>query len=228
MSGELTRLVLVRHGESQAQLDRVVGGEKGCTGLSDLGRRQVGALAERWAASGEIRADALFASVLPRAVETAALLAPAVGARDLVADCDLCELHPGDADGMTWDEYLATYHPDGYRADPERPLAPGGESWVGFTARVGAALHRLATDHAGQTVVVACHGGVIVSSMVVLMGLPPSEGPPGEPGVRPVRFDPVNASVTVWERPVAELEHGAAWRLARYNDAAHLDALTAG
>ncbi|HVL02915.1 MAG TPA: phosphoglycerate mutase family protein, partial [Acidimicrobiales bacterium] len=71
-----TRLLLVRHGESQAQVDRVVGGPTGCTGLSDLGRRQVIALAERWQDAGFV-ADRLFSSTLPRAAETAELLAPA-------------------------------------------------------------------------------------------------------------------------------------------------------
>jgi 2,3-bisphosphoglycerate-dependent phosphoglycerate mutase len=224
VSEETTRLVLVRHGESRAQVERVVGGEKGCTGLSDLGRRQVGALAERWALSGEVRADVLLASVLPRAVETAELLAPAVGdPSDIPTDCDLCELHPGEADGMTWDDYLTTYHPRGYDPDPERALAPGGESWLAFVARVDRALQRLVAEYAGHTVVVACHGGVIVSSLVSLMGLPALEGPPGTPGTRPVRFNPVNASVTVWERH--ESEFGAPWRLVRYNDVAHLEGL---
>ena len=38
-----TRLVLVRHGESVATVDRFIGGVRTCTGLSDLGRQQTGA-----------------------------------------------------------------------------------------------------------------------------------------------------------------------------------------
>ena len=65
----VSRVVLLRHGEAQCNLNRVVGGRTGCTGLSDLGRRQVAALADRLYESGELRrATALYASVLPRAV----------------------------------------------------------------------------------------------------------------------------------------------------------------
>ena len=63
-----TRIVLVRHGEAECNLNRVIGGVKGCTGLTALGRHQVAALADRLYESGELRqATALYSSVLPRA-----------------------------------------------------------------------------------------------------------------------------------------------------------------
>jgi len=62
------RIVLVRHGEAECNLNRVLGGRTGCTGLTDLGRVQVAALADRLYESGELReATALYSSVLPRA-----------------------------------------------------------------------------------------------------------------------------------------------------------------
>ena len=57
-----TRLVLIRHGESQVTVDRVVGGSKTCSGLSDRGRRQAEALRDRLARTGELQADVLLAS----------------------------------------------------------------------------------------------------------------------------------------------------------------------
>jgi 2,3-bisphosphoglycerate-dependent phosphoglycerate mutase len=69
---EGTRIVLVRHGESLAQELGILGGHTGCTGLSTRGRRQAGALRERLASTGELAgAAALYASVMPRAIETA-------------------------------------------------------------------------------------------------------------------------------------------------------------
>jgi broad specificity phosphatase PhoE len=44
-------------------------------------------------------------------------------------------------------------------AGDERP--PGGETMVDVIARVGAALERLATEHAGEDVVIVAHGGSI-------------------------------------------------------------------
>ena len=67
----MTRLVLIRHGEAQSAIDGVVGGPLGCTGLSELGRRQADALAARLVRTGELAgAVALYASTLPRAIET--------------------------------------------------------------------------------------------------------------------------------------------------------------
>ena len=208
----MTRLVLVRHGEAQAYLEQVVAGEKGCTGLSEEGRRQAQALAERLARTGEL-ADtaALYASVLPRAVETAAIIGPALGVDDALEveqDCDLCELHPGECDGMTWDEFRSTYLPEGDQWDPERVMSPGGESWLGFIERVRGGLARLVERHPDETVVVACHGGVIIASMVIGLGASPVGGN--------FREGPINTSLTEW------LVDDGTWNIIRYNDAAHL------
>ena len=37
---DLTRITLIRHGESNVTVQRIIGGHRTCTGLSDLGRRQ--------------------------------------------------------------------------------------------------------------------------------------------------------------------------------------------
>ena len=71
-----TRIVMVRHGESLAQARRIVGGHQGCEGLSTTGRLQVEALRDRWKARDELGGDVvLYASVMPRAIETAEILA---------------------------------------------------------------------------------------------------------------------------------------------------------
>jgi probable phosphoglycerate mutase len=203
----VTRLVLVRHGEAQAYVDQVVAGEKGCRGLSDLGRRQAEALRVRLERSGELAdATAIYASILPRAIETAAIIAPAIGGHAIEQDCDLCELHPGEADGLRWDDYRAAYAVEPW--DPERPMSPGGESWIVFLDRVRTALHGLVEKHPEETVVVGCHGGVIISSMVVGLELPAV----GEN----FRYGPENTSLTEWR-----IEDGR-WALVRYNDHAHL------
>ena len=75
-----TRLVIVRHGEAVSNAEDIVAGHVGCTGLTERGRRQVAALAERLRRTGELEgAAALYSSVLRRAVETAEILRPALG-----------------------------------------------------------------------------------------------------------------------------------------------------
>jgi probable phosphoglycerate mutase len=214
----VTKLLLVRHGESQAQVDRVVGGPTGCTGLSDLGRRQVSALAERWKCSA-LAVDHLFSSTLPRAVETAEMLAPALGGLPVRQDADLVELAPGECDGLSWDDYQARYGVD-MRADPYAELSPGGESVAGFLLRVGRALHGVAADHPGATVAVACHGGVVDGSLICFLGLPLQRA-------ADLDLRSTNAGVTEW---LVEAEKGKPlhWALRRYNDIAHLEGLAGG
>lgn len=212
--------MLIRHGESRATVDEIVGGHEGCTGLSDRGRRQAEALRDRLAATREVPADALLASVLPRAVETAEIIAPAFGDLPVTQDCDLCEQHPGDADGLTWSEYEARYRPDGWRFDPYAAEAPGSESVAEFNARVARALHQVAAEHGGRTVVVACHGGVVGASMVSFLGLPYQGSL--------VQMHVENTSLTEWvldTRPEAP-QHPPRWRLVRYNDFAHIAGTT--
>ena len=115
-----SRIVLIRHGEAACNINHVVGGPKGCTGLTDRGKRQVAALADRLYESGELReATALYSSVLARAMETAERLRPVVGPGPRALGpvrqrCDLCELHPGDSDGMAWrDSSRPTASPTG-------------------------------------------------------------------------------------------------------------------
>jgi probable phosphoglycerate mutase len=207
-----TRVVLVRHGEAACNVAGIVGGRRGCTGLSDTGRHQAEALRDRLVGTGELAgAAALYTSVLARAVETAAIIAPGIGGGDgPVADCGLCELHPGEADGLTWDEYRSRYGEPDFDADPDTVVAPGGESWTTFVARASDAVAAVARAHPGALVVVACHAGVIESTLLAFL--------PVAPGRARLGLPTEHTSLTEWE-----LSAGA-WRLVRYNDAAHLGA----
>lgn len=203
------RLLLVRHGDAHAGFHGVVAGLAGCSGLTPLGRAQADALRHRFERSGP-RADALVSSVLPRAIETAQLVAPGLGIELTARECDLCEVHTGDADGLTWTEYGTRYGSFDMEAEPDRAFAPGGDSWNSFHSRVGSALQRLARDHEGQTVVTVCHAGVIMASLRILLGIP-------HPGTG-AQLRPSNTGITEWEHdPLLDR-----WHLHSFNDAAHL------
>lgn len=210
-----TRIVLVRHGESRAQEDRFVGGHDACTGLSDLGRRQVAALRDRLAASGELGpVTALYASVLPRAVETAEILAPALGDLEIRRECDFCESHAGEGDGLSWEEFDQRWPmPTTWTPDSRRD--PGSETFAEMRDRVAKRLDALAEEHPDGTVVVACHGGVVLHSMFHWLEI--------DPIGRRTRawLDPVNSSVTEW-RVTEHPFWGTGLELARFNDIGHL------
>jgi probable phosphoglycerate mutase len=206
-----SRIVIVRHGEAVGGIENIVAGHLSCKGLTEHGRRQVEALAGRLRHTGELEgAVALYSSILPRAVESAEILAPALGGLPVQSTCDLCERHVGDADGMTWSEYEAQYGvTTDWSSDPDREFAPGGETWMGFLDRAEAALYEVMERHPGRLVVVASHGGVVATSMKRFLGL-------ADHGAA-LRCHPDNSSMTEWSWT------GARWWLVRYNDAAHLD-----
>ena len=57
-------------------------------------------------------------------------------------DSELCELHPGDGDGLAVEECAARYGSFDPHAEPDRPVSPGSESFNQFTRRVGRTMHR--------------------------------------------------------------------------------------
>jgi probable phosphoglycerate mutase len=206
-----TRVVLVRHGEAVCNVNGIVGGMLGCTGLTDLGRRQVSALAERLARTGELAGTSgLYASTLPRAVETAEFLRPVVGdgTLEVVQDRELSELFPGEADGLAWQEVVDRFGTPEWDADPELLIAPGGESWSGFIARSSGAVRALAERHPGQQLVAAVHAGVIESTMIAFLHIPPAASRRGWARI-------VHASLTEWEWVPGQ----SRWILLRFNDA---------
>jgi probable phosphoglycerate mutase len=213
-----TRIVLVRHGESLAQERRIVGGHAGCEGLSKLGVRQAEALRDRLIESAELTdATALYSSVMARAVQTAQIIAPALGDLEVRQDCDFCEGHPSaESDGMAWEEFDQRW-PMPADWSPEVARDPGGESWAQMRDRVTAGLDRLAAVHDGETVVVACHGGVVLHSMFRWLLLEPV-GSSGR-----AWLDPINSSITEWR-----MAHNPFWddalpvQLVRFNDHGHL------
>ena len=208
----MTRLLLVRHGQSQAFVDRVIGGHKGCRGLSDLGRKQTAVLRERWLRTGEAAdATALYASALPRAIQTAELLQPAVGdgSVEIRSDCELCEVHVADdLDGLPMDAAQERRAP--LAGNLFESLGPGNESWAEFVVRASRRLLRLGADHPDETVVVACHGGIVDASFRALGGTAIQHR---------INTDADNAAITEW------ITTPNGWRLVRYNDGAHLAAL---
>lgn len=211
----MTRLLLVRHGESRATVERFLGGPRSCTGLTDFGRRQVEALRNRLLTEGNYDAHALYASNFPRAIETATIVAPAVGSSPVTIETGWGEHDPGpDCDGMSYLEFVERFGQPRWDGDPHEVIYPGGETIAQFHDRVIETLRRTVRQHEGGTVLVSCHGGVIDAVMRHALHMHQT----GK-----FELNTLNTSLT-------ELVHvqGSKWRLVRYNDAAHLAGITPG
>jgi len=213
----VTRLVLVRHGESNVTVNRIIGGPRTCNGLSDLGREQAARLRDRWAVNPEVTPDVLIASQYPRAFETMQIIAPSLGDLPIVRDDGFGEHDPGpECDGLSYREFAQRFpeaHTGWDSHDPFSTTFPGGETIASFHYRVGSAVRRTLDAYSGQTVVVACHGGVIDAVLRFALRAP---------AMGAFEINTLNTSITE-----LELVRPSMWKLVRYNDSAHLAGLPA-
>lgn len=216
-----TRLVLVRHGESQVTVDRVIGGHRSCSGLSELGRRQSERLRDRLVETKELDGGVLISSEFARAIETADIIGPAVSAMPAKQISGFGEHDPGpELDGVSFDEYVERHGSPNWGGDPHHEVFPGGETIAAFHLRVGTSLAQTLIEHSGELIVISCHGGVVDAIFRQLLRTAPT-------GL----FDlwTINTSLTEFALSQPIDEHGRGrdprWRLVRYNDGAHLAGL---
>lgn len=208
----MTRLIFVRHGESNTTVSRRIGGFRTCTGLSPLGRMQAERLRQRWAKVPEFTADVLISSQFPRARETAEIISPALGDLPVELVEGFGEHDPGEeCDGITFDEFVSRYGERDWESDPFTVGFPGGETLAAFHLRIGEAISQTVQRHEGKNIVITCHGGVIDAALRQALRAP-SIG----------SFDiwTLNTSITEFQ-----LVRPGRWRLLRYNDHAHLAGL---
>ncbi len=166
----MTRLILVRHGRSEANLTHTFAGLTDAA-LSELGKKQAQALADRLAATEHI--DAIYASDLSRAVDTALPTAKRFGLT-VKTDKDLREIFAGVWENMTFEDILAQYHADRVRwlEDLGNSYCTSGESVKEVAARVERALVRIAKENDGKTVMIATHWTPLYCIFSIATGTP--------------------------------------------------------
>ena len=210
----MTRLIYVRHGESNTTVARTIGGPRTCSGLSPLGIAQSERLRDRWTRSSEFTVDVVISSHYPRAIQTAEIFAEAFGSPKVVVDAGFGEHDPGpDCDGMQFAEFIETYGTAAWSDDPFGVSFPGGETLAEFQFRVGRTVRSVIDTHDGATIVVACHGGVIDAVIRQALRMPPTGS---------FTINTLNTSITELLR-----HESGSWTLRRYGDVAHLAGLPA-
>jgi 2,3-bisphosphoglycerate-dependent phosphoglycerate mutase len=143
----VTVLILARHGETDWNRDGRYQGHA-TTPLNARGREQALELAERLRG---VELAAVYSSDLPRALETAEVVARARGLR-VIADPALREIDLGSWSGLTRSE-IAERFPGADHHD--------GETREEFDERVLGAVTRIAAAHDGRRVLIVAHGGCI-------------------------------------------------------------------
>ena len=165
-----THLLFIRHAQSiwnalgrwQGQADPP---------LSEGGLAEARLLAERLRRTATIHH--IYTSDLQRAAATAGVVADALGL-PVTLDPVWRERGIGQLEGLTTDEIVLNY-PEFWASRLTGPLhAPGGESVEEVLGRATLGSNRLLERHADQTVAIFSHGGMILTTLVHLLGLGPS------------------------------------------------------
>lgn len=147
----MTSLYLVRHGETDWNAQRRIQGSTDIP-LNEVGRQQA---AETGRLLARRQWDAVFASPLSRALETARIIAQETGLPAPHTLDSMVERAYGEAEGLDWREVDLRF--------PQNVDVPGRESREAVAARVLPALIELAESRPEQSLIVVSHGGVIRS-----------------------------------------------------------------
>lgn len=180
-------LLLVRHGQTAFNAEQRFLGKRDVP-LDAVGRVQARGLSVH---PDIVRADAIVASPLRRAVQTATL----AGGVSWV-DPDLAELDQGHLEGLHVGDAFARYPAffEAWARDPTGLIVPGGEALDGAQRRGLAALDRLADRTGGRgRFVVVSHALVLASVCAAIDGAPLRAW-------RAYRFDNVGTRRLRWGR----------------------------
>ena len=164
-----TRLFLLRHGEVEERYHRVFGGRIDME-LSPRGHEQAKALAT-FLRRRPI--DVIYASPMRRAQQTLVPLASHCP-KPAVTREEFREVDFGDWTGLTWEQVRGRYQVSAFDwlDKIERAEIGNAETGPSFRARVEPALRQIVRDHAGESVAIVCHGGVIRMILSILLDWP--------------------------------------------------------
>jgi probable phosphoglycerate mutase len=156
-TGQPTRLLLLRHGQTEFSAQRRYSGRVDPE-LTELGRAQAKTVAEAIrTVEGAERVRVVLCSPLRRAWQTAE---PVAAVLDVPLTCHdaLVETDFGDWDGLTFAEARAR-DPELHRRwiGDEAVAAPGGESFADVGQRVARLREQLVADYPAQTLLLVSH-----------------------------------------------------------------------
>ena len=158
---------LLRHGQHDLG-GGVLAGRMPGVGLSERGRAEIAAVAERLAGAG---VAAVYSSPLQRTRESAEIVAARLGLPVAFRD-DLIELDFGEWTGTTFDAIRTDPRWEAWRAHRSLAAIPGGESMRAVQHRAVEAMFEIVEAHRDEAVLAVSHGDVIRSILVFALGMP--------------------------------------------------------
>ena len=163
----VTRLYLIRHGQSAGNAEGRFGGHSP-TPLSELGFEQAKLTAQ---ALAKEKIQAVYSSDLLRAVQTAEPLAALLDLPIIKTDA-FRERHVGVLEGLTFDESKAAFPKDYYALVSRNVhhVITEGESYRHLLRRATGALKEIFRVHNGEKVAIFSHTGAICFMTLWLLG----------------------------------------------------------
>ena len=163
---DATLVLFVRHGQTPTT-GKILPGRAAGLHLSDAGRQQAERAAERLKVLTKV--DAVYASPLERAKETAAPIAKALGLRTSI-DKGLLECDFGDWTGAELKKLMKKPEWSTVQRAPSTFRFPNGESFTEMQTRMVGAVDRLRAAHRGGVVVCVSHADPIKAVLAHAMG----------------------------------------------------------
>lgn len=181
----MTKLILVRHGETAKNVKGKLHGYDDPEVLNDVGRRQIEKTANKLK---EFNPTIIYCSKEKRAIQSAEILSKELGI-SFEPIKGMQERNWGIYSGKPWSEVQVVLDPmtldERYNYVP-----PQGESWKEFEERLVGAVEQVLRENKDKSIVMVTHGGAIRALMPHLLSVPKEES---------FKYDPANASITMFE-----------------------------
>ncbi len=166
----MTRLVIIRHGESVYNIERKY------TGQLDV------ALTEKGVLQAEItgkyilenyKIDKIYSSDLTRAIDTAKPIADPLGL-EIHTDARLREIYAGEWQGYYFNDVAEIFKEEYeyYKTHKTIARTPGGEGMQDVMKRMHEAVKEIAATNDGKTVLISTHNGPLMTLEVLVYGIP--------------------------------------------------------
>lgn len=154
----MTTFIFVRHGQSEANVNKIFTGQSNIP-LSPLGEKQAACTGEF--ISENFKIDAVYASDLRRAYDTARIITSKLGIPEdqIHTDKELREINAGKWEGMYFSDIPEKYPEDYFNWANNADICrfPGGESTQEAFLRVYNKISEISEENSGKTVLVVFH-----------------------------------------------------------------------
>lgn len=204
----MTTIYLVRHGEAEGNVN------KHCHGVYDSNLTENGIKQAQLTSEilKDIPFDAIYASGLKRAKETAKIIAKPHNL-EIIINEDLHEINVGDWEDMTWEEInkIGGEHYEFWKSQPHLMKAPNGESMIDAYNRISKTVTEIVESNIGKTICIVSHCCVLKNLISYI----------NNRGVENINENWIcNASYSI-----AEYDENNMWSMVSINNASHLEEL---